>query len=358
MPKQKQINLVYLVSSLIKQGPNVVLFNLLREIDFKIYRVSIMTFKAEASDSLLNAILKINKEIMVYQYNKGSYLKRLNQVNKKLKEITPNIVHSSGFSADVINILSKSVGQKKITTVHSFLDVDYKFEYGVKGLIIAKVHLFLLRYFDKIVACSDSVKEYLNGKGIFSQSIRNGVATSVVSNKYHGETNRYNFVFIGRLMKRKRIKYMLDEFLASKKSKDSVFYVVGSGPQEFELKEKYASFSNIIFTGFQFNPFEYVMLADYLILVSLAEGLPMVALESLSVGTPLILSNIAPHREIYHTVNSGTCYLVDESLVDVFDVVPQKTNEIKLACQEAFNRYFSSAIMAEEYQNLYKLLFI
>src|SRR5699024_9877235 len=46
------------------------------------------------------------------------------------------------------------------------------------------------------------------------------------------------------------------------------------------------------------NVREYLKAADYFVSSSLAEGLPNSVLEALSVGLPVCLSNISPHKEI------------------------------------------------------------
>ena len=70
--------------------------------------------------------------------------------------------------------------------------------------------------------------------------------------------------------------------------------LVGEGPLEQQLKQQAerAGISEAVhFAGFQTNPYPYIRHADFLVLSSHYEGLPVVILESLALGTPVVAAD-------------------------------------------------------------------
>ncbi len=351
-----------MVSSLVKQGPNIVLRNLLQAINTDLFEVHVLTFKQEKDNSLIEEITR-NEKIKLHfcQYER---LGSVSSINSIIEMINPDIVHSHGFSADFINAISIQKNQRKITTIHSYIYRDYYFEHGLKGIIAALIHNIILFKFDVVCACSDSVMRYLKKIFIKSLSVRNGVPdykkninmeNQHVMERIKSE-HKFIFTFVGRLMARKNLFYMLDSFICSKRLDDSIFLIIGDGPDEKELKLKYGHIPQVRFLGFLENTLYYMSYSDYLVLVSKAEGLPMVVLEGLSVGIPVILSNINPHREVFEVSQAQIGYILNENnnnLKDIFDNILKPNGEYKKICLDSFANYFSSSLMAKKYEEVY-----
>jgi glycosyltransferase involved in cell wall biosynthesis len=115
------------------------------------------------------------------------------------------------------------------------------------------------------------------------------------------------FLFVGRLSKEKRIDMMIKNI-----KQDETLIIVGSGELETELK-KLVGKKDVLFVGAK-NPAQlvkYYTVADALLLFSTHEGLPTVALEAFSCGTPVISTKVG---EMPHLIKEGkTGYLVNES---------------------------------------------
>ncbi|MFH4965129.1 glycosyltransferase [Gaetbulibacter sp. M235] len=84
--------------------------------------------------------------------------------------------------------------------------------------------------------------------------------------------------------------------------------LLGDGDKKSELI-KIAQFNNIdnmiCFLGFKTNPFKYIKQSKFYVMTSLHEGLPMVLLESLASGTPVISFDCptGPSEIIQHKIN-------------------------------------------------------
>lgn len=109
--------------------------------------------------------------------------------------------------------------------------------------------------------------------------------------------------------------------------------------------------------GFTPDVYEKMVAADLLLMPSLWEGMPNVALESLAIGLPLVISDIPPHRELLP--DDGTVAWVDPARPQdiaraIGDCLGGKTDLARMARQgRAFAAAFSPARMAAGYRDFY-----
>ena len=109
------------------------------------------------------------------------------------------------------------------------------------------------------------------------------------------------FVASGGLIKRKNILWLIETWaLLFNYDDDYHLLIIGDGELYKQCIQKSVLSDNIHILGAVNNVVDYLCLADYYISASIAEGLPNAALEALSCGLKLILSDISPHREIGH----------------------------------------------------------
>lgn len=115
--------------------------------------------------------------------------------------------------------------------------------------------------------------------------------------------NKIKVGFVGSLNEEgKGIKYLIKAFYNVKKViMDCLLIIVGTGQDELKLKQLCISLNlndDVIFTGLVENPLQYMKGFDLLVLPSLHEACPLVILESLYVGTPVIASKVGGIPEI------------------------------------------------------------
>ncbi|MFA0560648.1 glycosyltransferase [Vibrio breoganii] len=98
---------------------------------------------------------------------------------------------------------------------------------------------------------------------------------------------------VGRHSKEKNIELLINAF--SKLSNQEIKLVlVGQGPYTSKLKKQVSKLGlskQVIFLGFQKNPYVYMKNAKCLVLSSNREGLPTVLLEALSLSTKVVSTN-------------------------------------------------------------------
>ncbi|VXB68371.1 Glycosyltransferase [Flavobacterium sp. 9AF] len=197
---------------------------------------------------------------------------------------------------------------KVIYTIHSANINAYFTKYNfIAKLILKKVNTF--------VSVSKNIKEKLENKfqNVVIEVISNGFDFEKVTQLSLAETSnmpQFNFIIaIGRLAKEKQFDKLIEIYATSILPINNIHLLfLGEGEQEKFLKEKCNTLGMnemIHFLGFQDNPYVYQKKAMFSILCSAFEGFPMVILESLAVGTPVISFDCptGPSEMIVHHEN-------------------------------------------------------
>lgn len=155
---------------------------------------------------------------------------------------------------------------------------------------------------DEIVAVSaDIVKELRKCHGVAASTcmtIRNPLDVEQVIEKSRQEVNHDWFhddvpvvIGVGRFVEQKQFSVLLEAFERLTRHTDTRLVMVGDGPLKTDLMEltvKLKIEDRVDFLGFVSNPYKYMRRADLLAISSRMEGHPVVALESLACGTPIV----------------------------------------------------------------------
>lgn len=115
-------------------------------------------------------------------------------------------------------------------------------------------------------------------------------------------------VFIGRLSFEKGLMNLIEDWSAI----NYPLYIIGTGPLENKAKEISNSNKNIIFLGNMENKKVKEFLAESSFLVfpsTWYEGMPITILEAMSVGVPVIATNLGPRNEVIQNGINGFLYV-------------------------------------------------
>ena len=116
---------------------------------------------------------------------------------------------------------------------------------------------------------------------------------------------------IGRLVRQKRFDLLIRAFREVLSELDARLIIAGEGPERESLQRLAKDLGigeKISLVGFQANPYAFLSKADVFVLSSSYEGLPMVLLEALACGTPVISTDCkSGPREI---LDNGRCGLL------------------------------------------------
>lgn len=347
-----RIKIVYLIRSLKRCGPVNVLFHIVENLNRSIFDPIIVTFKPEGLDSIICDFQDIDIKV----YSERSMIDGIKKIRMILNDDPQKlIIHSHGILPDMVNVLFKRKNVVNISTIHNNPFEDYPMTFGkCKGNLLARLHCFLFRKLIDI-SCSESVSMDLKERtNLTPLSIRNGVSfNNAITTNGGLKGEKINIVYVGSVSKRKNVDFLIRSVLQIVNYKVTL-KVVGDGPEFKALKEKYRKYPNIVFTGFKKNTVPFFQKADIVASASRSEGLPMAALEALSFGKPLLLSDIRSHKEIIHQGSFGELFKNNDTdnFVNSFGNVIKLVNKEKNIYREA-KIIFSDEVMSKKYQELY-----
>lgn len=269
-----------------------------------------------------------------------------------LQENKIDVVHSHGIRPDLLNFLFTPRSLMKISTIHNYLNLDYKFDFGVfMGQIYTFLHLFILRRLDRVVGCSNSVTDNLKRFSVNATSIRNGVIKSELP-KVRKNNEELSLLFLGRLVSIKNPIEFLKATLKLKELRNIKVYVVGEGDKNY-IKKLSLEYPHVELLGDVNNPNEYIAKSDILVSTSRSEGFPLSVLESLYLGKKVILSDIEPHKEIVEMVGKvASCYKLGE-IDSLVNAILTAENYIE-PNPEKVKYLVSAERMLNEYMAIYK----
>jgi glycosyltransferase involved in cell wall biosynthesis len=162
----------------------------------------------------------------------------------------------------------------------------------------------------KIVAQTDEMNEEIHRYfGIKKEKIItfiNPIDKETIDKNLQNAQNPFeegyeNFVAVGRLSYQKGFDLLIEAFSdVVKENNNYRLYILGEGEERKNLEKlinKYNLGKNVFLEGFQSNPHKYIKYAKAFILSSRWEGLPNVVLESLYIGTPVVMTKVNEYCE-------------------------------------------------------------
>lgn len=360
----EKIKICYTISSLNREGPVIVLLNIVSNMNFSKFDVHIITLNPEKQNSIINDFSKLSLTIHQLNLKEKSLFPPLIAYIKLIKKISPDIVHSHCLSSLMLNFMFSR--DRSVHTVHIYPGVQTIKKKGfILGSILSLFNKLLTKAVKYPIACSKSISEmFLKNDKYKMRYIQNGVHNQITKytqksqlrNKlglYQGKTY---FVTAGRFSPEKNFKFLIDCFKGYD-DKNICLLILGDGPMFAELKMHECS--NIIFVGFSENVLDYMQASDFYVSSSITEGLPMSVLEALSVGLPVLLSDIPSHEEILSKdVIGKTGFIYKNNNLDSFykffnQIINNDYYEMKRSCNLLFNENFTGEIMSNKYAQFY-----
>ncbi len=125
--------------------------------------------------------------------------------------------------------------------------------------------------------------------------------------------------FVGRLSEEKSVSTLLNAIgIVKRIYPDMELKIVGTGPMESLLKKQCVDMriaNNVKFEGYKENSFESLKEMDIFVLPSRTEGCPIVILEAMAMGLPVIATNVGGNPEL--VINNETGFLIPHDDAEV-----------------------------------------
>ena len=354
------MKILYIINSLKNGGPVNMLYTLVKYIDKSRFDITVLALKKCDKDNE-RKFDDINCNVITIE-EKRIYSKII-KVQKKVDEIKPDIIHSHGGVADMVNSRIKG-NHVSFSTVHCNPYEDFVMKKGIiEGWIRANAFIRTLKKIDHPIACSETVSDNIKKKCKMDlEFVRNGIDIDKIVE--HEQICREElgikqddiiYVFCGYLSKRKNVSFLIDS-LKKTHRQNIVLLIIGDGTEYEVLKDKASDDKRIIFVGRSAFPTKYLNISDFFISSSLSEGLPMAVMEGMGCGLPAVLSDIDSHQEMKKCCGDIVQLFDLESedqLVEIFEKNKIDNNKKEMA-RNVILSYLNASRMANEYMGLYE----
>lgn len=188
----------------------------------------------------------------------------------------------------------------------------------------------------------------------------NGLSYIEVCRKYNLDSNRMHFATIGRITEQKNpIRYlkMVKELIG--KYPQAQFIMVGDGNLNKDVDEyiqKNGMEQKVIRIPYISNAVEFIKILDGLVILSVFEGMPIVSIEAMSFGVPIISTDVGDLKRFLMQTQGGV--ILDESKSDVenFEVFFNNLKEYKENAEKWSDKilqFFSAENIAELYKQCF-----
>lgn len=278
-----------------------------------------------------------------------------------MRKMKPDLVHTHLIYGDTRGQLSAFLAgvKSRVLTLHN---MELPTTKGSE--ILTKLSSFLAK---KIITVSESIQEYHVVPNIYDvkkmETIYNFPSFKAESTMVKGQIgNPIKLVQVARLKPQKAQNVLIDAVAELNQiGINCVLNIYGTGELQEELEEQIErlALKNVFLNGLTERVEEKLLDSDLFISSSLWEGFNMGLVEALSVGLPVIATDLPPHREIL-TKNRDYSFLVSPgSSVEIVEAVKKVVSMnysglCKTSCELA--KEFSIEKFMEDHVALYSTL--
>lgn len=255
---------------------------------------------------------------------------------------------------------AKSVGIPIVTTEHDPFELT-----GIKGIIKRKC----LKKTDQIIAISMDNFRHLSELGEDVRNRLNLIHNGIELDRYLDNMDKASLpvqkgdlviTCIAELHERKGHRYLIEAFKKLQAEMPTLhLMLVGTGPDEAELKYRYKDIPNLHFLGWRNDIPQILRASDIFVLPSLREAFGLVLLEAMASGVIVVATDNGGTVDIIEHGKTG--YLVppanSDRLADAIRTIlrnPDQKRDIEQAALERVKSEFSAEEMARKTVEVYK----
>jgi glycosyltransferase involved in cell wall biosynthesis len=299
------ITIVHVITTIKRGGAENQLLVLCREQVRKGYKVLVVPLKEDLE--LKSEFEKSNIEIDEFTHNLN-FLRQVVKLRSRYRACE-YIVHAHLPQAELAVFFS---GIKSYIVTRHYGDKFYPFRNRYISNLLSRL---ATRNAYAVIAISNYVRDYLLNSGEISHSknlitIYYGIENSRIRNmKYelensHEINENLKLGTLSRLSKEKDLETLIKgirQYLNQNGNQHITLQIFGRGPEKDNLKNLIKTLNlenNIKIQDFTPRPLETIASFDLFILTSKYEGFGLVLLEAMSVGTPVVCSDIPTAREV------------------------------------------------------------
>ena len=365
----EKIKILQLITELDIGGAEKVLLSFIRKLDRDKYNVMVAYMKGEGK--LVEDFREAGVKVFNLKMRNRADLGAVIRLYRLLKRENIQLLHTHLIQADICGFLAgKMAGIPIIISTKHNPD-----EFRKKFSIPVWLDGIFANHSDRIIAVSYAVKDFLiNWEKISKDKftvIHNGIDLEefninidISKKKRQLGINLSSKVLgsIGRFNEQKGYKFLLKAISEILENVPDVrFIFVGDGPLRRELEKMTRELKvdqNVIFTGIRRDIPEIFSIMDVFIMPSIFEGLPLILLEAMAMGKPVIASRVGGIPEIVRHEVTGILVepanpsAIANSIVKLLKD-PVGAKRIGDSGREEVKRRFTIDTMTEKIEALY-----
>jgi len=241
------------------------------------------------------------------------------QAQKLVRTHCSQLLQSHGYKSHALCFALKCLtGLPWIAFVHGWTTENMKVR------LYHSLDQFLLRFADRIVVVAEEIRQRLNSGWIDHRkivTIPNAIAPADYPPAVQGEDVRRKYSIpegtkivgvVGRLSPEKGQIHIIEALPAViARFPNIVAMLVGDGPDREHIVARVSELGlqgRVIFTGYQKEMAPFHRVFDLVVLPSLSEGMPNVALEAMYFGKPVVATRVGGVPEV--VIDNGTGRIV------------------------------------------------
>lgn len=390
-----KIRLLFYAGDFKPNGVTSSFLSLLNNLDYSKYDISVILLKKDNQD-YLDKIRQINPKARIL-CRAGTYSQTLlehcaNEIilqkgigTQQLKNKMPTqlytrewkrcfgstkfdiVINFTGYSPFYSFLFINSPIKKKIIWQHNIMKKDMMRNVNGNYPLLKTLQSVYstYSYYDKIVSVSQQClkenkkdfPEYSSLMCCCHNTILEKQILKLSEEKTNFKVNQQtlNFVNVARLSPAKNLESLIKAFMkfSSVHKNQLTLYLIGTGELEEHLKEVAKNNKNIIFVGYQKNPFNIMKQCDYFIFPSFYEGQGLTAIEAKILHIPTIVTELGQIKGVSDGSQDFTIKGFDEDAIYyTLDKVYKETIKQKriIPCKVLDKNYNEQAI--EEFNNI------
>ena len=374
----KKVLIIATVPSMIGQF-NMNNISILLDLGYEVHVACDWSDRSVWTDEKIKKLKKTLDEYLVkyyqidfsrYPLNISNHIKAYNQVMSILKENNYTFVHChTPIASAVTRIACKKLDTKAIYTAHGFH--FYKGAPIKNWIIYYPIEKILSKYTDVLITINK--EDYSLAKKKFKMKRLEyvagvGVNTSIEflpkeelklkKSEFGIRENEFVLISVGELSKRKNHEIIIKS-LSKIHNFPFKYIIVGKGELNnylIDLSQKNNIKDNIVFTGFRSDVIELMQISDLFVFPSLQEGLPVALMEAMTIGLPVLCSNIRGNNDLIEEGVGG--YLFESKKSEQIIKYMTNLDRAKLKTMGDYNakkiKLFSNENINKKMINIYK----
>ncbi|WP_119071447.1 glycosyltransferase [Aggregatilinea lenta] len=374
-----KVSVLHVLPRVARGGPAFGVLWLLKYLDHEHYELAICSISPPEAEM---ARLFEEQGVACISLNSHRFLDLsvIIKLTRLMRSRNATIVHTHLLRPDWYGRLAARIARVPIvfTTVRNEDDKCYQRDYGPHAAnLIDLINRMTAHYADCVVAVSDEVERYLaerqrvperkiimipNGVDLSGFTYQAGVSARIKQSMGFAR-DQLVIGTVCQLRKAKGLQYLIQAAkVVTRLRPDAVFVLVGSGPQEQNLKQTVKDEElgdKIIFLGQRRDVGDLLKGMDLFVLPSLWEGMPRALLEAMATGRPCVVTDIGGSREL---VVHEKCGLVvpaadKDSLANAILLLlnsPDLREQYGIEARQRVANTFSAQGVAHAYDHLYK----